>query len=207
MDINLSLPTNALSNIVNGIVYIFYILFIVGGIYLVFKWMQYKIPVELYAQEGKALIKIKDTRAKENSSTKGSEYELRDNMFKPGTKKEYFRINDSKFRIPSRKGVIYKLVRMGFNDYQPIAIEDSKKLEVISQNNTGWLANKIKQIHSKYADKSWWNHPLVPIMAIMIISIIHFILIAMILDKAGQIGGVCQQASDNIVSKVSQAIK
>lgn len=204
---NISMPQGLVGGIVTGMLFVVYAFAGVVVLFLIFRRFMYKVPVELFAREGTAIIKIKDTRAKERTSTKGSEYELISPILTPETKKEYFRIDDAQHRIPSRRGIIFKLIRTGFNDYHPIPIKNPDVgFKIIPQNNISWFANKVKHIHKKYAEKSLWNHPAILPMSFVAVAIIEFIIIMAVLDKVGQVGGTCEMARASIVDTVTQKI-
>lgn len=207
MDLSNMIPAGFYGSVVTGLTIGMWGIILIGIVYIVICWLRYRIPVELYSKEGNTIICIGTTRAKENITGQGNEYELRKSMFLSKRKKEYFRIDDAKFKLPSRKGIMFKLVKTGFNDYHPIAFAEKEVVfEIIPQSNISWLVNKFRAIHEKYTKPSIFNHPLFMPMVFIVVAVIELIIIIMVLDKVGQVGGACQAAKENILGAITQKL-
>ena len=203
-----SLGTDIMSKVGTISYIIIYAFIIVIILVFIFKFFQYRISIELWEKRGTTPIIIGNKKAKKVVKGDIEEYEFLEKPIGVFLKKfrKTFRIDDNKFIIPTNKGISFKLEKVG-TTYHPIGISNPElQLERVSQSHLWWLTNKLMSIHQKYDEKKWWEAYIMP-FSFVIVAIIEFIIIAMVLDKAADIQGVCRQAEENLGSKLVQSIK
>lgn len=178
------------------------------GIYMIIRYFQYKIPVELYEKRGGAPIIIGTKKARKVTKDHGEEYELLENLGGLFQKKlrKTFRVDDPSYVFATAKGIAFKLERVG-ETLQPIKISNPQiSMERVPQNLLWWLSNKIVQIKEKYTDKKWWEPYIMP-FSIIFVAIICLLMIILTLDKVSGIQQFCGAAERSLSQKLVQNIK
>lgn len=98
-----------------------WLLIIVGGALFFVYWRKYNIPVTIYEIIGNGIVQTKITRAKEVIKDGVSKYVLRSVrglFFKKY--REYYLNQSPVFKLLTKRGYKFNLLRLGFNAYNPI---------------------------------------------------------------------------------------
>jgi len=90
-----------------------------------YKWFRFRVPVEIYEKRGTSIVKTGVTKAREIIKRGITRYEIRTllGLFM-GSRREFYYHPSSEYTISTTKGkgVEFKLLKLGFNAYNPISM-------------------------------------------------------------------------------------
>lgn len=180
------------------------------GIWMISKYLQYTIPVEIYEKQGTSLIMTGRKKARRKIKNNVEEFELLWNIRGLLPKQQqflkWFRMDKPEYAIPTSKGVSFKLLKVA-DAFSPIIITNPDvRLEIVPQNLLWWFSNKIRQINEKYDDRKWWEAYIMP-FSIIVVAIICLLMIILTLDKVSGIQEFCAGAQQSLAGKFTQSIK